>query len=342
MKKFFVLLGVVALLSGLILISTQKNEDTNKLPEKVKSLTPSTWELDSKNIIRLNGPGSNIDSLDFFEADNLEESLLFVTSKSSNLVEVWKYPFKNGVFELLKFQNSANGVSVDQEENILYVGLREPPSVHALSIPSFKEIGVFGDNDLGSAETNMDIFYGEEYNLIYVTDNNNVYVYRTDSFELTDKFSPPVTSIETVLVDSERKIIYVPEEQGANAKSVGVYAYNVDGTLYNKEGRNYFGNNGIFNSDEEGIALYACGERKGFIIVSDQRGDKTDFEFFDRDTWEHLGTLNIKGVKNTDGIAVTNKKFDKFPRGIFAAIDNDSETILVGFDEIFEAIKLNC
>ena len=48
------------------------------------AITPD-WELE--------GAGTNIDSIAFWEAPNPEESLMLVTAKGNQLVEVWRHPF---------------------------------------------------------------------------------------------------------------------------------------------------------------------------------------------------------------------------------------------------------
>ena len=47
--------------------------------------------------------------------------------------------------------------------------------------------------------------------------------------------------------------------------------------------------------------------------VSDQRSSQTEFEFFDRMTWRHLGTLLLDDVNNTDGIASTQRPLPGLP-----------------------------
>lgn len=41
----------------------------------------------------LNWSGEDIDSIEFWKSPDSSETLMFVTAKGNNLVEVWKYPF---------------------------------------------------------------------------------------------------------------------------------------------------------------------------------------------------------------------------------------------------------
>ena len=51
-----------------------------------------------------------------------------------------------------------------------------------------------------------------------------------------------------------------------------------------------------------------------------------------------LGTLRLEGISNTDGIASTQRPLPDYPLGLFAAIDDDAATAIVGWDVILEAI----
>lgn len=63
----------------------------------------------------LNGAGSNVDSIAFWEAPTPRETLMFVTGKGNDVVEVWKFPFENNEQAEISFPANVNGVVVDQE-----------------------------------------------------------------------------------------------------------------------------------------------------------------------------------------------------------------------------------
>ncbi len=308
----------------------------------------------------VDGQGENVDSIAFWEAPDPAKTLMFVTSKENQLVEIWKYPFRDqeqppiqGVFG----SGKVNGIVMDQETDLLFVTQAEESStVYVFSIsaqePYWELKGTFYGIDLGS-EPNQDILYhasGETW--LYVTDSRKgVYTWNVDPIS---RGAPPesrgtftasdLTSIETVLADDYYQVIYLPDENGRT----GVYAYQTDGARYERNNRDQFGAEEIFQSDEEGILLYPClsaaddDTGRGLIVVADQKKDQTDFEFFDRLTWEHLGKLEIEGVSNTDGIASIQKPLPDYPLGIFAAINDDKTTVGVGWDKIFAATGLSC
>lgn len=291
--------------------------------------------------LTLNGAGTNVDSIAFWEAPDPGDTRMFVTGKNNDVVEVWKYPFAGNELAPIQFPANVNGVAVNQETDLLYVSDR---IVSIFSLPGLQSQGTFGQGIVGVGENNLDILkHANGQTWIYVSDDHNVHRFNAATLQLLGSFAPPVSSIETVLADDFYQMILVPEEQGPLGNP-GVFAYHPDGTPFIRNGTNRFGNNGEFDSDEEGILLYTFpangtgDDGRGFIVVSDQRSDVTDFEFFDRQTWAHLGTLRLQGVSNTDGIASTQRALPAYPLGVFAAVNNDTTTALIGWDAVFAAI----
>lgn len=50
------------------------------------------------------------------------------------------------------------------------------------------------------------------------------------------------------------------------------------------------------------------------------------------------GGVRLEGVSNTDGIASTQHALPGHPLGVFAAINNDTTTAVIGWDAVFDAI----
>lgn len=298
----------------------------------------------------LDGQGSNIDSIAFWEAPDPAETLMFVTSKDNQRVEVWQYPFVNNEHPPLQHDSfgsdsRVNGVAMDQETGRLYVSVSEPAStVSVFSAPSLQFSGelIAGAVDLES-EPNLTLLNqanGERW--AYVSANDVVYIYQAETGAAIGQFEP-ARGLETLAADHFYQVIYIPDE---NDRS-GIYAYNPDGSPYERNGSHNFGD-GIFQSDGEGIILYTCpadgngDDGRGLIVVADQRDDQTDYEFFDRQTWAHLGTLRLEGVSNTDGIASTQRPLPDYPLGLFAAVDDDTRAVGLGWDKILQATGLSC
>jgi myo-inositol-hexaphosphate 3-phosphohydrolase len=295
--------------------------------------------------IEVNGVGQNIDTIEFWKAPDSTETLMFVSAKGNELVEVWKYPFEGNELQPLThstFNNSqVNGLVVDQETDLLYVSIGEPSStVSVFSLPDLEFQMNFNKQGADyQSEPNLTLLNlpnGDKN--IYVSADFPVYIHNAITGEFFDEFTPE-KGLETLAADDFYQRIYIPDENGRT----GVYVYNPDGTIYTNNGSNRFGEN-EFDADAEGIIIYKCplnnpiDNGEGFIVVSDQRSSQTEFEFFDRITWEHLGTLKIIGVSNTDGIASYPYPLPDYPLGVFAALDDDHAVAVVGWDKIFEKI----
>lgn len=299
----------------------------------------------------VDGQGRNIDSIAFWEAPEPAETLMFVTGKGApQLVEVWQYPFVDR--ELSPLQHSSfgedvpvNGVVVDQADDLLYVSVAEPASTVAVfALPSLQFVNAFINGSVNlRGEPNITLLNrenGEKW--VYVSADTIVYIRHAGSGAAIGQFRP-AEGLETLAADDFYQLILIPDE---NDRS-GIYAYEPEGEPYERNGRSRFGGDGIFQSDGEGILLYAClssgqDNGTGFIVAVDQKNDVTDFEFFHRQTWEHLGVLNIEGVANTDGIGSTQQPLPDYPLGLFAAVHDDTATAGVGWDKILAATGLSC
>ncbi len=296
------------------------------------------------------GQGNDVDTIEFWEAPDSSNTLMFVTSKGSQLVEVWKYPFVNNEQPSLVHPTFAasrvNGVAIDQETDLLYISISAPSNtISVFTLPDLEFVYNFNKENVDlKSEPNIGLFElltGEKR--LYVSADRIFYVHNAETGEYLFEFIPG-TSVETVVGDNFYQRLYIPDE----SDRTGVYVFNPDGSANFDNGTNVFGGNNIFQSDAEGVIIYRCPHEGNFdngcglIIVSDQVGAQTEFEVFDRKSWGYLGTLKLTGVSNTDGIQSYQKPLPDYPMGIFAAINNDASTAIVGWDVIFAATGLVC
>lgn len=292
--------------------------------------------------MEINGQGDNIDSMEFWKAPDSSETLLFVTAKDNHLVEVWKYPFTGNELQPLIHQTfnngQVNGIIIDQAEDLLYISIGSPVStISVFSLPDLSFISNFSRNGANYfSEPNLALLEmpGDEMQL-YVSMDNRVDIHEPFSGQYISSFNP-VKPLETLAADNYYQKLYIPDE----STGTGIYCYSPDGLiLYTNFG------DGYFESDAEGIFVYHCmigsdtDNGEGFIVVADQRTDLTDFEFFDRVSNEYLGTMNITGISNTDGIASFRNALPDYPLGLFAAINSDSSVAFVSWEKIFNAIE---
>lgn len=125
--------------------------------------------------------------------------------------------------------------------------------------------------------------------------------------------------IEAIAVDDELGYIYYSDE------GVGVRKYFADPEKGNDE-LALFAQDG-FAGDHEGISIYNSGNKRGFIVVSDQQANK--FRLFPREGdqgSEHKHSL-LRTVKveanQSDGSDVTAVALPGFPSGLFVAMSDN-------------------
>jgi hypothetical protein len=166
----------------------------------------------------LNGPGKNVDSIDFWETPETSNTLMFVTAKDNSLLEVWKYPFKNNGRLPLRhstFANSnVNGVVVDQETNRMYISVSEPSStVSVFSLPELEFQMNFNKwwADY-QGEPNIALLkLANGAKRLYVSADDVVYIHDATTGKYLDKFKP-VKGLETIAADHFYQRLYIPDE----------------------------------------------------------------------------------------------------------------------------------
>jgi|GEM_PF-107868 len=301
--------------------------------------------------LRLDGSGSVVDSLAFWEAPAAEDTLLLVTAKGNRRVEVWRWPFEGAERPALQdpgFSDGSvvNGIVVDQDLDRVYVSVSRPSStIAAFALPRLASLGalVAGRVDLRTEPNLALLTLSDGAKRLYASADDRVYAFDPADGAALGSFQTG-HAVETLLADDVEHILYIPDE----TRHGGVFAYRPDGGPFERGGVAHFGGGGIFEADAEGIALYACrgpdgrDDGRGLVIVSDQKIDASDFEFFDRRSWAHLGRLVLNGVRLTDGIASTRQPLPGHPDGLFAAVNDDTEVALVGWDRIVAATGLRC
>jgi myo-inositol-hexaphosphate 3-phosphohydrolase len=290
----------------------------------------------------VNGDGRNVDSIAFWEAQGAEQSLMFVTSKDNASIEVYQYPFQ-AQLQTLSCGSETNGIWVDQERDVLYVTKRDSSEVCAFDLPDlddnpslrFTTAATGGDSEPNL--TMLTLPGGQKR--IYVSYDDTVYYHDAETAEPLGQFAPR-EGLETMYGDDYYQALYIPDESDRS----GVYIYDAGGNPAGPA----FGDRSIFDSDAEGIWVYQCRSAggadsgEGLIVVADQKDEVTDFEVFDRRTKEYLGKINISGVNNTDGIAITQQASPAYPLGLLAVIDDDTSTVGIGWDILLAETGLSC
>lgn len=348
MKRFCILFMLVVMLASCAPESPTEIVIIFPTPSLQASVNVSfepfgTVTLAASDIVfEVSGDGENIDSIAFWEASEPAESLMFVTSKNNSSIEVYQYPFKNQR-TTISCGDASNGVWVDQENSVLYITERDSSNVCAFGLPALDINDALSFTTAATSnqsEPNLTILkLPDGQSRVYVSYDKTVYYHDAGTGKSLGQFSPS-EEVETMYGDDYYQVIYIPDER----RPTGVYSYDPDGNPAGSP----FGVPPIFEKDAEGVSVYKCTSNgaddtgEGLIVVSDQKGDMTDFEVFDRKTKAYLGKLNIGGVNLTDGIAITQQSSPDYPRGLLVMVDDDTSTVGVGWDTILERTGLSC
>jgi 3-phytase len=269
-------------------------------------------------------PGNNVDSLAIWIAPNKADSLVLLTEKGGGQVMVFKADRQATFVRRFGNLKRPNGVAILRgagigpvTKDLVFVTDRDGNLVHIYSIPDFEPLGTFGPDIAQPMGISVYRRPADGAIFAYVIPKRGEGEGKVVRFRITEEqgqwsgkrdlqFGREITvGQETVMVDGARGRVLVADE---NARDIKVYS--LDGEFRGSFGR------GIFQAQVEGIVIAVCGDN-GYIIASDQRS-RTEFEFFDRDDFRHLGTVR-GAARVTDGIALDQTPLPDFPRGLFAA-----------------------
>lgn len=366
--KLLLLLSIVLSITAITSCKPPKKENKEVAKETVKKKYPVVKEtaMTPWNDI------DNIDSPTFYQSEDGKTNLLIATSKANH--NLWVYNPETGDFiktighkgkELGEFKRP-NGVWVI--DDYLLVCERDNHRVQILKLPDFEPIGTVGQSDL---------LY--PYGLTVYKDKAGVYqMYVTDNFEgendapyptfdklnnrvhhysfsissgkldwkLEKKFGDTkgkgmLWVVESIYADPENNNLLIAEEDKNN---LGIKVYDLKG---NFKGViiSEVNDKDLFVYQAEGMALYDCGNGEGFWIATDQDYYKTKnntFHFFDRKTFDYIGSFISEKTDNTDGCWLTQKPFGKFDKGAFFAVHDDGGVGIINWKDIEATLKLKC
>jgi 3-phytase len=297
------------------------------------------------------GGHGELDSPAVWVAPDASRSLLFVTDKTLDYVEVHD-PVRNvyvGRFggsgsEPGRFQRP-NSVAVAYAvpsttgpQDVLFVVERDNQRVSAFVLPWGLYLGAFGG---GSLQEPMGIGLHWEAGQLraWITDTGSapdrIFVFgiaiTATGLTGTPLFSFAVPSnavLESILIDPVQQRALVCDEGTRD-----VMVFDLAGQLVERFGA------GVFVDDPEGIALWDAGDGDGYVIVSDQVAQPVQFEVFGRRGYTWLG--HFTGATNgTDGVALVQQPLPNLPAGSFFAAHEDRAVHAYSWSDIAAAMHL--
>lgn len=131
--------------------------------------------------------------------------------------------------------------------------------------------------------------------------------------------------VEGLVADDELGFVYASDEEAAVRK------YHADPAQGNDQELTRFALEDGIAGDREGLAIYRCDEKTGYLLLSSQKGKKhSALKVYRREgepgnPHEHtlLTTVDTIGSEDTDGLEVTHHGVhERFPRGIIVKHDS--------------------
>ena len=253
-----------------------------------------------------------------------------------------------------------NGIAV--VDDLLWIVERDNRRVQVLSLPDFKPLAVFGEQELRKPYGLWVDKRSDGYTL-YVTDSwddgedaegNDIlpplaeldkrvrqyHVSRQgDSISAQLAASIGDTSeagalrvVESIWGDPNNDRLLIAEEDETYANEFKVYtlAGRFTGTTFGRD---------VFKAQAEGVTLRTCGS-EGWWITTEQGKGRSVFHLFDRHTLKPVGAFQGNTVANTDGIWSMQQPSARFPQGALYAVHDDQGVVAFDWRDIAGQLSL--
>ncbi len=250
-----------------------------------------------------------------------------------------------------------NGIAVYAD--LLFVVERDNKRVQVLELPSFRPIAIFGAGELKNPyglwlrETvpgELEMLVTDSFMADYATEtvpplaelSQRVKRYRVvlagerPSATLLGQFGDTTEAgalrmVESIAGDPANDRVLIAEED-----------VRVGTTLreYRLDGRWTGQSLPRFQSQAEGVALWACPDGRGYWIAADQSKERTVFHLFDRRDLHFAGSFTGTTLAMTDGIWLQAAGSRRFPYGVLYAAHDDAGAGAFDWRDIATALKL--
>jgi 3-phytase len=343
-----------AILLALLLAACASQPPAPAVPHPAPVATAPKLLVVPESFVSAETPSEELDSVAAWSAPD-GRTLAIVTGKSTHRLDV--YDGDNGArLREIGEEGSApgqffrpNGIAVAEDK--LFVVERDNHRVQALSLPGFKPVGTFGENELRSPyglwinETEpgeLEVYvtdsfmYGKHYDVVppYAELDQRVRRYRVQ-FDQDGKLMAnyggafgdtreqyALRMVESIAGDPPNDRMLIADEDTRHLSTLREYSFSGKFT-----GRSLPQDR--FGAEAEGVALWTCPDGSGYWIAVDQLAPLTIFHLFDRKTLAPVGSFTGKVTSHTDGVALHGRT-RRFPGGVLYAVHDDKA--LAAFD----------
>ncbi len=343
-----------AILLALLLAACASQPPAPAVPHPAPVATAPKLLVVPESFVSAETPSEELDSVAAWSAPD-GRTLAIVTGKSTHRLDL--YDGDNGArLREIGEEGSApgqffrpNGIAVAEDK--LFVVERDNHRVQALSLPGFKPVGTFGENELRSPyglwinETEpgeLEVYvtdsfmYGKHYDVVppYAELDQRVRRYRVQfdqdgtlmanyggAFGDTRE-ETALRMVESIAGDPSNDRMLIADEDTRHLSTLREYTFAGKFT-----GRSLPQDS--FGAEAEGVALWTCPDGSGYWIAVDQLAPLTIFHLFDRKTLAPVGSFTGKVTSHTDGVALHGRT-RRFPGGVLYAVHDDKA--LAAFD----------
>jgi 3-phytase len=345
---------VSAALMALLLAACASQPATSAVPDPAPPAAAPRVLVVPESFVSAETPAEELDSVAAWTAPD-GHTLAIVTGKSTHRLDVYDGDSGERLREV-GGEGSApgqffrpNGIAVAGDK--LFVVERDNHRVQALSLPGFKPVGTFGENELRSPyglwinETEpgeLEVYvtdsfmYGKHYDVVppYAELDQRVRRYRVQfdqdgtlmanyggAFGDTSE-DYALRMVESIAGDPPNDRMLIADEDTRHLSTLREYTFAGKFT-----GRSLPQDS--FGAEAEGVALWTCPDGSGYWIAVDQLAPLTIFHLFDRKTLAPVGSFTGKVTSHTDGVALHGRT-RRFPGGVLYAVHDDKA--LAAFD----------
>ncbi|MEB1261197.1 phytase [Xanthomonas campestris pv. campestris] len=356
-------LAAAAALAGCASAPADREADEVLLQDPLLSESKVAHQVVPEAFITALTPADNLDSPASWIAPDGSRWLI-ATAKATHALVVFdgdsgkRLRVVGGKGKALGKLDRPNGISV--VDDLVFVVERDNRRVQVFSLPDFKPLAAFGQDELR-----------EPYGLWVRKHNGGYEVVVSDNYmSPANKDTPPplaelgqrfrryqlqttgqgwnATLTQSFGDTTEAGAVRIAESvfgDEANARLMIAEEDVAVGTQlreYGMDGR-YLGRNvgtGLFKAQAEGMTLLQCADGSGYWIATDQFKDRSVFQVFDRQSLAPVGAFAGRVTANTDGVWLDQHGDARFPGGVFYALHDDQAVAAFDWRDIARTLRL--
>ncbi|WP_285447686.1 phytase [Xanthomonas sp. LMC-A-07] len=356
-------LAAAAALAGCASAPADREADEALLQDPLLSESKVAHQVVPEAFITALTPADNLDSPASWIAPDGSRWLI-ATAKATHALVVFdgdsgkRLRVVGGKGKALGKLDRPNGISV--VDDLVFVVERDNRRVQVFSLPDFKPLAAFGQDELR-----------EPYGLWVRKHDGGYEVVVSDNYmSPANKDTPPplaelgqrfrryqlqaagqgwnatltqsfgdtteagaVRIAESVFGDEANARLMIAEEDVAVGTQLREYG--MDGRY---RGRNV--GTGLFKAQAEGMTLLQCADGSGYWIATDQFKDRSVFQVFDRQSLAPVGAFAGRVTANTDGVWLDQHGDARFPGGVFYALHDDQAVAAFDWRDIARTLRL--